>query len=79
MADAQFRRGDLEKAFADFTRAVELNPDLSYAYMNRGLILMLRGDDAGAQKDFERCLTIKPELKAELTARIEKVKEVRKP
>jgi hypothetical protein len=47
--------------------------------MNRGLTLLLRGDETKAQQDFDRCLILKPELKAELTSRIELAKEVRKP
>ena len=71
------KRGEIDRAIADFTRALEINPDLSFVYMNRGLALMLQGKDADAQKDFERCVALDPVLKVELDRRIEKVKQLR--
>jgi tetratricopeptide (TPR) repeat protein len=70
-------KGDPERAIIDFDRALELDPKLAVAYTNRGLAWLLQGKDDKAQKDFEQCLLIKPDLKAELEKRIELAKEVR--
>ena len=45
--------------------------------MNRGLALLLQDKDLEAQKDFEQCLTVQPDLKAELEKRVELAKELR--
>ena len=71
-------KGYLERSISDFTRAIELDPDLAFAYANRGLALLLQGKDSEAQKDFERCFELKPELKSELDGRIQKAKQLRK-
>ena len=69
--------GDLKGAIADFTRALQTNPDLPITYMNRGLALLLLGKDAEANSDFEKCLLLKPDLAAELQRRINMAKEMR--
>ena len=63
----------------DFTHALELNPDLAVSYMNRGLTFEMKGDETKAQQDFDRCLQLKPEFKAELDRRMAMAKELRKP
>jgi tetratricopeptide (TPR) repeat protein len=50
--------GDLAKAEADFTRAVDLNPnDDTYRY-NRGIVRYKRGDDQGGIEDFGWCILL---------------------
>ena len=68
---------DLEAAIVDFSRALELDPELLNAYLNRGLVLLLQGKDSEAEKDFARVLTLKPEAKTELERRIELAKRLR--
>ena len=68
---------DLEAAMVDFSRALELDPKLLNAYLNRGLVLLLQGKDSEAAKDFARVLTLKPESKTELERRIELAKNLR--
>ena len=60
-----------------FYHALKLDPKLAVAYTNRGLILLLQGKDAEAQSDFDQCLLLKPDLKADLERRIELAKERR--
>ena len=69
--------GDLDGAIADFSRALELNPNIQVAYTNRGLALLLQGKDLEAQKDFEKLLTMTPGMKADLDGRIQLVMKVR--
>jgi Flp pilus assembly protein TadD len=67
----------LDHAVREFNRAIELNPRYALAYGNRGLVLLRLGRDAEAEKDFERAVALKPELKAELELNIERVKKLR--
>jgi len=70
-------KSDLERAIADFGHALELDPKLATAYVNRGLAWLLLDKDGEAQKDFEQCLLLKPDFRAELEKRIELAKELR--
>jgi tetratricopeptide (TPR) repeat protein len=58
------------RAAEDFNRAIELDPGLAWAYLNRGLISVFMGDESKAENDFAECLKLKPELKAELERRV---------
>jgi tetratricopeptide (TPR) repeat protein len=57
------------RAMEDFNRAIERNPKIAWAYLNRGLIWVFMGDESKAQSDFAECLNLKPELKADLERR----------
>lgn len=46
--------GDLPKALASFDRALELDPNLSEARLNRGIALLRSGADAKASAELER-------------------------
>src|SRR2546428_299768 len=67
---ARMGKSDLERAIADFGHALELDPKLATAYANRGLAWLLLDKDGEAQKDFEQCLLLKPDFRAELEKRI---------
>ena len=64
-------KGEIDRAIADFSRALELDRSLALVYLNRGLALMLKGRDVEAQGDFERCLALDPQLKSDLVRRRE--------
>jgi tetratricopeptide (TPR) repeat protein len=66
-----------DDAISDFNRALERNPELAWAYFNRGLAWVIRGDETRAQADFERCIALKPELKEDLRKRAELARELR--
>ena len=51
---ARSAQGDNEGAIADYTRAIEINPQLANAYANRGVVRNALGDKAGAIVDFQR-------------------------
>ena len=55
-------KGDLEGAIADFTKAIELNPEFAAAYNNRGAAKRLKGDHDGALADFTRAIELDPNL-----------------
>lgn len=55
--------GNLEEAFADFTKAIELNPKISEVYYNRGNIAKKKGNFDGAASDFSKAIEINPKYK----------------
>ena len=71
-------KGDMVRALDDFTRALQLDPKIAWAYFNRGLLWVYLGEDERAQRDFTECLRLKPELKAELELRAELAKHLRR-
>ena len=67
---------DFKRAIADFNRALELDPNLANAYMNRGLVLLLQGNEKAAEKDFERFRALRPDMKDELDRSIKMAREL---
>lgn len=59
--DYDYEQGDCEKAIADYTSAVELNPDLAEAFNNRAYVYMLKQDYVMALPDLDRALELRPE------------------
>ncbi len=60
MGTAKYQVADFAGAREDFKRAVELNPKLPEAFAYYGMALLSTGDQAGAQKAFERELQSDP-------------------
>jgi tetratricopeptide (TPR) repeat protein len=52
--------GDLDGAIADYTRAIELNPNYPEAYNNRGNIKGAKEDHDGAIADLSRAIELDP-------------------
>jgi tetratricopeptide (TPR) repeat protein len=50
--------GDYKGAIEAYTMAIEINPEFSLAYNNRGISKSALGDDRGAIEDFTRSLEI---------------------
>jgi len=55
---ARQQQGDHDGAIADFTQAIELNPDCVQAYASRGLSKEAKGDAAGAKSDYSKSIQI---------------------
>ena len=53
-------KGDHDRAIADFTKAIEINPHDAEAYYNRGIANQVKGDRDLAIADYTRALEIKP-------------------
>jgi len=53
-------KGDLNKAIADYTKAIEINPNYAKAYNNRGLAWHNKDDYDKAIADFTRAIEIEP-------------------
>lgn len=56
----QARRGDIDRAIAEFDRAIAASPDLASAYYNRGLAYRRKGDAARARADLDRAAQLDP-------------------
>jgi tetratricopeptide (TPR) repeat protein len=52
--------GQLERAYRDYSKAIELNPSFAPAYTNRGNLRLLLNDVAGAMADFRTALKFDP-------------------
>lgn len=61
-------------ALTDYGRALELNPKFGRAYVLRGLILLKRGESAGAQKDFDKGFQLDASLHAEFDPMIKQLR-----
>ena len=55
-------KGDLDKAIADFTQAIELNPEDASLYLGRSNARQDKGDSAGAIADCTRVIELEPTL-----------------
>lgn len=55
-----------EGALADYTRAILLDPENAFAYVNRGLTLLQQGKIIQAEADFKRALALAPALKPDI-------------
>jgi tetratricopeptide (TPR) repeat protein len=53
---------DLKAAMADADKAIEVNPQFAAAYSARGYIKLDSGDPASALEDFEKAVSLKPDL-----------------
>lgn len=50
--------GDHDGAIEDFTKAIELNPNLAQAYASRGVSKEAKGDGDGAKSDYSKSIQI---------------------
>ncbi len=53
-------QGDLDQAVSQFQSAIGMDPDSAEAHYHLGLALTAKGDEAGAQKAFERAQQLDP-------------------
>ena len=52
---ACYEKGDYDKAVADYTKAIELNPQDAEAYNNRGAAFFQKKDYEKAWSDVKKC------------------------
>ena len=65
---ARQAEGDHDGAIEDFTKAIELDPNLVKAYAGRGVSREAKGDGAGAKADYSKMLQI--EIMGEINRQI---------
>lgn len=70
----KFTRNDFDGAFADCSKAIELDPKFPDTYLYRGVTLLYLNKDSEAQKDFDKLLEMKPDAKAIMEQAIEMAK-----
>ncbi|MGJ8560864.1 MAG: tetratricopeptide repeat protein [Litorimonas sp.] len=61
----QMRRGDLDKAVADYEKALDRDPKLAEAHINHGVVLYLQGDDAEALEAYNTAIALGTDKMAE--------------
>lgn len=54
-------KGDLERAIADYTRAIELDPGDTDVWVGRGVARLRKADVDGAIADFDRAIQLEPD------------------
>ena len=54
------KKGEVDRAIADFDKAIALDPKLAFAYFNRGVAYEKKGDKEQAIADFRKALEIDP-------------------
>lgn len=57
-------KGDSKGAIAEYTKAIELDPDHYLAYFNRAIEKKKLGNHSGAIRDFSKSISIKPHYNA---------------
>jgi len=57
---AYLEKGEIDRAIADFTKAIEYDPKFSLAYYNRATAHLYRGDLDAAEADFSDAVTRQP-------------------
>lgn len=50
--------GDIKGALEDYTMAITLQPNVAYAYLNRGVLYRLKGENAKAESDFKQVVRL---------------------
>jgi Tfp pilus assembly protein PilF len=53
-------KGDNDRAIADFTQAIQLDPKSTQAYVNRGFAYDDKGDDDRAIADYSQAIQLDP-------------------
>ncbi len=59
--NAYLFKGEVDRAIADYDRAIELKPDLAEAYNNRGNAYWNKGEVDRAIADYDRAIELKPD------------------
>ncbi len=62
LGNAAFQRGDNDEAIAQYSKAIDLNPDDHLLYSNRSAAHMKASNISKALKDAEKCLELNPEF-----------------
>jgi Flp pilus assembly protein TadD len=68
------QKGDFDSALADLNTALEIEPKFAKAYGDRGIVRLMRGEDA-AEMDFKKCFELDKTLEPQVTAAANHIKQ----
>ena len=57
---AYYKKGEVGRAIAEYTKAIELNPNYATAYNNRGATYAEKDDYERAIKNYTKAIDLKP-------------------
>jgi tetratricopeptide (TPR) repeat protein len=60
--NANYIKNDYDRAIADYTETIRLDPTLARAFYNRGLAKRAKGDSADAVADIAKAMQINPKV-----------------
>ena len=69
------KKGDLDGAIADLNKTIELAPQFAKAYGDRGIVHLMRGEDAQAELDFKKCFELDSTLQTQINAAASQIKQ----
>lgn len=67
--------GDHDRAMIDLNKAIEIEPQNARAYGDRGIVRLLRGDDAATELDFKKCFELDSRLEPHFKATANQIKQ----
>ena len=68
------KQGELDRAIVDLNKAIELAPQYAKAYGDRGLIRLMRGENADAESDLKKCFALDSTLEPQFKVAADQVK-----
>lgn len=68
-----YARAQWSRALRDYNTAIEIDPDLAPAYANRGLVYLIQGRRADAEKDLLQCLHLDARLRPALQKSLKEI------
>src|SRR4030095_6010847 len=69
------KKGDLDGAIADLNKTIELAPQFATAYGDRGIVRLMRGENAQAELDFKKCFELDSTLQTQINAVASQIKQ----
>jgi tetratricopeptide (TPR) repeat protein len=68
------KQGELERAIVDLNKAIEMAPQYAKAYGDRGLVRLMRGENADAELDLQKCFALDSTLEPQFKVAADQVK-----
>lgn len=70
------KQGELDRALADLSQAIQIAPQYARAYGDRGIVRLMRGENADAELDFKKCFELDRTLESQFKAAASQVKQL---
>ena len=68
------KQGETDRAIVDLNKAIEIAPQYAKAYGDRGLIRLMRGENADAESDLKKCFELDSALESQFKVAADQVK-----